>query len=90
MKKILLTLAAVGTLAAGASAAQAKVNVDLYFGGFGGHHGHYGHYNNYYEPVGYYKTKCHKVKFKVVKWIYGEKVIVWKTKKVCKPVYYGY
>jgi hypothetical protein len=89
MKKILLTLAAVGTLAAGASAAQAKVNIDLYFGGYGGHHGHHGYYNNYYEPVGYYQTRCHKVNVKHVKWVYGEKVVFWKTRKVCNKVYYG-
>ena len=85
MKKILLTLAAVGTLAAGASAAQAKVHFDVYLGG-GGYYGNPG----FYEPVGYYKPKCHWVNVKVVKWVYGEKVVFWKKKKVCKKVYYDY
>jgi hypothetical protein len=88
MKKILITLAAVGTLAAGASAAQARVNIDLYVGGFGGHSGH--GYHQYYEPVGYYKTQCHWVRVQVSKWVYGEEVFFWKNKKVCKKVYYGY
>jgi hypothetical protein len=92
MKKILITLAAIGTLAAGASAAQAKVNIDLHIGGFGGHgfYGHGGYHGGYYEPVGYYKTKCHWGKVKVVKWVYGEKVVFWKNKKICKKFYVGY
>jgi hypothetical protein len=88
MKKILIALAAVTAIGAGASAAQAKVNVDINFGGLGIYSG-YGHHD-YYEPVGYYAPKCHFVKVKAVKWIYGEKHIVWKTKKVCKKVYVGY
>jgi hypothetical protein len=85
MKKILITLAAVGTLAAGASAAQAKAHFDIHVGGFGGFYGNPG----YYEPVGYYKPKCHWVNVKVVKWVYGEKHVFWKKKKVCKKVYYN-
>jgi hypothetical protein len=85
MKKILIALATVGTLAAGASAAQAGVKVHLQLGGYGGHG-----YSSHYEPVGYYAPRCHFVKVKVVKWVYGEKHVFWKTKKVCKKVYIGY
>jgi hypothetical protein len=88
MKKILIALAAVTAIGAGASAAQAKVNLDIYLGGYGNHNG-YG-YNEYYEPVGYYKPQCHFVKVRVVKWVYGEKHVFWRTKKVCKQVYIGY
>jgi hypothetical protein len=88
MKKILIALAAVTAIGAGASAAQAKVNVDIHLGGFGGYSD--SGYNEYYEPVGYYAPKCHFVKVKVVKWVYGEKHVFWKTKKVCKKVYVGY
>jgi hypothetical protein len=88
MKKILIALAAVTAIGAGASAAQAKVNIDINLGGFGVYGGH-GYYNHY-EPVGYYKPVCHFKKFKVVKWVYGEKHVFWKTKKVCNKVYYGY
>ena len=88
MKKILIALATVPAIGAGASSAQAGLNVDINLGGFGVYGGH-GYYNHY-EPVGYYKPVCHYKKFKVVKWIYGEKHVFWKTKKVCNKVYYGY
>jgi hypothetical protein len=88
MKKILIALAAVTAIGAGATAAQAKVNVDIYFGGFGAHSG--SGYNEYYEPAGYYKPQCHWVKFQVVKWVYGEKHVFWRTKQVCRNVYNGY
>ncbi len=92
MKKLLIALAAVTTIAAGASTAQAKVNFDVYIGGYGNGHGHgYGHgYTPYYEPVGYYTRQCHFVKVKVVSWYYGERVVSWKKKKVCNKVYVGY
>jgi hypothetical protein len=83
MKKILIALAAAGTLAAGASAAQAKVNFDIHLGGFGYNHGYYGH-------AGYYAPQCFWKKVKIVKWVYGEKVVVWKKKRICHDVYYGY
>lgn len=91
MKKLIIAIATVSALAAGASAAQAKVNIDLHIGGFG-----YAPiydapvYHDYYEPVGYYKPKCKIVKVKTVKWVYGEKVVVWKKKKICKKAYVGY
>jgi hypothetical protein len=87
MKKTLIALAAVTTLAAGASAAQAKVNLDIHLGGFGvyGGGGHYSHY----EPVDYYVPSCHFVKVKVVRRdYYGNKIVTWKRKKVCNN--YGY
>lgn len=91
MKKILIALATVTALGAGASAAQAKVNVDLHIGGFGFAPVYEApYYPDYYEPVGYTKKKCHFVNVKHVKWVYGEKVVVWKKKKVCKKVYVGY
>jgi hypothetical protein len=92
MKKIIIALATVTTLAAGASAAQAKVNIDLHIGGFGYYPGayHAPYYPDYYEQVGYHTKKCHFVKVKHVKWVYGEKVVVWKKKKICKKVYVGY
>jgi hypothetical protein len=80
MKKLIIALAAVTTLAAGASAAQAKVNVDLYLGGFGGHG--YGH--GYYEPVDYgYESDCHYVTKKKVTWKYGHKIVKYKKVLVC-------
>jgi hypothetical protein len=90
MKKLIIALATVSALAAGASAAQAKVHLDINIGGFypGAYDAPY--YPDYYEPVGYYAPKCHFVNVKVVKWVYGEKVVVWKKKKVCKKVYVGY
>jgi hypothetical protein len=92
MKKFIIAIATVSALAAGASAAQAKVNIDLHIGGFGGYHPAYEapYYPDYYEPVGYYKKKCHIVKVKHVKWVYGEKVVFWKNKKICKKAYVGY
>jgi hypothetical protein len=83
MKKIILAAAAVAALGAGASAAQAKVHLNLYFGGG------YGYHDVHYSG-GYYVPKCHFVTVKKVKWVYGEKVIVWKKKKVCKQVYIAY
>jgi opacity protein-like surface antigen len=85
MKKIVIALATVSALAAGASAAQAGVKVQLNFGGYG--YGHGGYYEPHYVS---YKPKCHFVKVKVVKWIYGEKHVFWKTKKICKTYGYGY
>jgi hypothetical protein len=88
MKKLIIALAAVSALAVGASAAQAKVNIDIHLGGLGAYDG-YGYYNHY-EPVGYYKPSCRFVKVRVVKWVYGEKQVFWKNRKVCKKVYVGY
>ena len=82
MKKFIIALAAVSALAAGASAAQAKVNVDLFFGGYGGHHGYN---NNYYAD---YQPDCHYVKVKKVFWKNGYKIVKYKTKLVCDS--YGY
>ncbi len=47
MKKIIIALAAVSAIGVGASAAQAKVNIDIHFGGevFYTGHGYYGHYS---------------------------------------------
>ena len=86
MKKLLIALAAVSTLAVGATAAQAKAHFNVYLGGNGYYAGH--GYNEYYEPVGYYSNECHWKNFKVVKWVYGERVVVWKKKKVCHKVYH--
>jgi hypothetical protein len=85
MKKFLIAAAAATTLFAGASAANAGVKIHLNLGGYG-----YGYAPGYYEPVGYYAPKCFHKKVKVVKWIYGEKHVFWKTKKVCKNVWIGY
>lgn len=86
MKKFIIAIATVSALAAGASAAQAGVKLDLHFGGYG-NHGYY----DYYEPrYVTYKPRCHFVKVKVVKWIYGEKHVFWKTKKRCNDYGYGY
>jgi hypothetical protein len=84
MNKLLIAAAAVATLAAGTSAAQAKVHFDVHLGGYGYAPGFYA---PVYEPVTYYGPSCHWVKIKKVKWVYGEKVIVIKKKKVCD---YGY
>lgn len=81
MKKLIIALATVSALAAGASAAQAGTRIHLNFGGYG-----YGH-GDYYEPH-YVSYKCFYKKVRVVKWIYGEKHVFWKTKKVCP--HYGY
>ena len=85
MKKILIALAAVTTLAAGASAAQAKVHFDVNVGLPGLYVGHGG-----YAPVyvsddyyGYEEPSCHYVKIKKVKWVNGYKVITFKKKLVC-------
>jgi hypothetical protein len=79
MKKILIATAAVAALAAGASAAQAKVHFDVNIGvpGF---------YAPIYEPVGYgygYDPECHYVTVKKVKWVNGYKVVKFKKKLVC-------
>ena len=83
MKKIIIALAAVSALAAGASAAQAKVNVDLFFGGYGGNHGYH---NNYYYSG--YEPECHYVKVKKVFWKNGYKIVKFKTKLVCDDYSY--
>ena len=79
MKKIILATAAVAAIAAGTSAAQAKVNLDL-------HIGLPGLYAPAYEPVGYYgydEPDCHYVTVKKVKWVNGYKVVKFKKKLVC-------
>jgi hypothetical protein len=88
MKKILIALAAVTAIGAGTSAAQAKVNLDIHLGGFGvyGGHGYYGHY----EPVHYYGPQCQWVKVKKVRWVYGERIVTWRKKRVCRTYGYGY
>jgi hypothetical protein len=85
MKKILIALAAVTAIGAGASAAQAKVNLDIHLGGFGVYGGH-GYYNTY-NYADYDAPVCRYKKVKVVKWVYGERHVFWKTKKICN---YGY
>jgi hypothetical protein len=80
MKKILIATAAVAALAAGASAAQAKVhfNVNL------GVPLYAPIYEPSYEPVGYgYEPECHYVTVKKVKWVNGYKVVKYKQKLVC-------
>ena len=86
MKKFIIALAAVSALAAGASAAQAKVNVDLFFGGYGGYGGYHGYNNNHYYSD--YQPDCHYVKVKKVFWKNGYKIVKYKTKLVCDS--YGY
>ena len=77
LKSTLIALSAVAALAIGASAAaQAKVrfdiNIDLPT------------YAPIYVTDGYgYEPECHYVTVKVVKWVYGHKVIKWKQKLVC-------
>jgi hypothetical protein len=85
MKKLLISLAAVATLAIGASAAQAKVHFDVNVGLPGLYVG-----NGYGGPVyvanddyGYEEPACHYVKVKKVKWVNGYKVISFKKKLVC-------
>ena len=82
MKKIILAATAVAALAAGTASAQAKVNVDLYLGGFNGFHG--GHHS-YYEPVGYGydEPECHYATKKIVKWKNGYKIVKFKRVLVC-------
>ena len=84
MKKIILATAAVAALAAGTASAQAKVNVDLFIGGFGGFHG--GHHG-YYAPVGYGygydEPECHYATKKIVKWKNGYKIVKFKKVLVC-------
>jgi hypothetical protein len=76
MKKILIATAAVAALAAGASAAQAKVHFNVNIG--------LPLYAPVYEPVGYdYEPDCHYVTVKVVKWVNGYKVVKFKQKLVC-------
>ena len=75
MKKILIATAAVAALAAGASAAQAKVHFNLYLDA-----------PHYYAPAGYgydYEPDCHYVTIKKVKWVNGYKVVKFKQKLVC-------
>jgi opacity protein-like surface antigen len=81
MKKLLIAAAAIATLAAGASAAQAKVNVDFNIGFPGVYVGGY----PTYEPVGYYgyEPDCHYVTVKKVKWVDGHKVVKLKKKLIC-------
>jgi hypothetical protein len=81
MKKLLIALAAVSAIGAGATAAQAKVHFNLYVDA-----------PSYYEPVGYYTYDCHWVKVKVVKYdYYHNPIVTWKKKKVCEKVYHqGY
>ena len=86
MKKTLIALAALATLAAGTAttttAAQAKVHVNLNVGVPGLYVGSgYG----YYEPTYYdYSPDCGYVTVKKVYWIDGHKVIKWKKKLVCE------
>jgi hypothetical protein len=91
MKKLIIAIATVSALAAGASAAQAKVHFDVHVGVPGYYPAYEApYYPDYYEPVTYYAPKCHFVKVRVVKWVYGEKVVVWRNKRVCKKAYVGY
>jgi ABC-type nitrate/sulfonate/bicarbonate transport system substrate-binding protein len=84
MKKLLIALAAVATLAAGASAAQAKVHFDINVGLPGVY------VNPGYAPIyvaddyGYDEPTCHYVKVKKVKWVNGYKVVSFKKKLVCE------
>ena len=84
MKKILITLAAVAALAAGASAAQAKVNFDVNIGLPGFYNG-YGYGGPVYvsNDYGYEEPECHYVKVKKVFWKNGYKIVKYKTKLVC-------
>jgi hypothetical protein len=81
MKKILIALAAVSAIGAGATAAQAKVHFNLYLDA-----------PSYYEPVGYYTYDCHWVKVRVVRYdYYHNPIYVYKRKKVCNKIYHkGY
>jgi hypothetical protein len=84
MKKTLLALAAVAALAGGSAAAQAKVHFNVYV------NPGYPVYSPYYEETGYYKPVCRYVKVKVVSYdSYGYEIVRYKTKKVCKKVYYN-
>lgn len=81
MKKILIALAAVSAIGAGATAAQAKVHFNLYLDA-----------PSYYEPVGYYTYDCFWKKVRVVSYdSYGYEVVRYKRKKICKKIYHqGY
>jgi hypothetical protein len=79
MKKIMIALAAVTAIGAGASAAQAKVHFNLYLDA-----------PSYYEPAGYYTYDCHFVRVKVIKYdYYHNPIVTWKKKKVCEKVYHN-
>lgn len=84
MKKILIALAAVTTLAAGASAAQAKVHLDVNVGlpGFYGS-GYYGGPVYVADDYYYDEPSCHYVKIKKVKWHNGQKYVTFKKKLIC-------
>lgn len=81
MKKTIIAIAAVSALAAGASAAQAKVHFDVNVG-LPGLYVNPG-YTPYYEPTGYDESDCHYVKVKKVFWRNGYKVVKFKTKLIC-------
>jgi opacity protein-like surface antigen len=86
MKKLLISLAAVAALAAGASAAQAKVHFDVNVGLPGFYVGNgYGYGGPVYvaDDYGYDEPSCHYVKVKKVKWVDGYKVVTFKKKLVC-------
>jgi hypothetical protein len=82
MKKTLIALAAVATLAAGmaatSTAAQAKIHVDLHLGGYG-----YG--GGFYDPGYYYDDTpdCGWEYGPVVKWKHHHQVVVYGKHWVC-------
>jgi hypothetical protein len=79
MKKLLIALAAVSAIGAGATAAQAKVHFNLYLDA-----------PSYYEPVGYYTYDCFWKKVRVVKYdYYHNPIYVYKRKKICNKVYHN-
>jgi hypothetical protein len=86
MKKFIIALAAVSALAAGASAAQAKVHFDVNIG-LPGIYVNPG-YSPVYEPIGYDEPECHYVKVKKVFWKNGYKIVKWKNKLVCDSYAY--
>jgi hypothetical protein len=83
MKKIIIALATVSALAAGASAAQAKAHFDINIGlpGLYVNHGYAPVYVS--DDYGYDEPSCHYVKVKKVFWQNGYKHVKYVNKLVC-------
>ena len=83
MKKTLIALAALASIAAGmaatASTAEAKIHVNLNVGLLGGGYG-----GGFYDP-GYYDdtSDCGWEYGPVVKWKHGHQIVVYKNHWVC-------
>ena len=79
IKSTFIALSAVAALAIGASsAAQAKIHFDLNIVA-----PNYGYAPIYVDDSYGYEPECHYVTVKIVKWVYGHKVVKFKQKLVC-------